>query len=119
MYNKLKPKALSPSLREKKRYLVYEAISADNLDSNAVKEAINSSFKELFGLNGLAKAGLSFIEFKENKGILKVSAKGLDMIRATFCFIRKINKQDVVLRSLGASGMLKKAKNKFILGGGI
>ena len=113
-----KQKALIPSLREKKRYLVYESISENNFSSKEIKETIILNFKELFGLDGLSKAGLEFIEFNENKGIVKVSTKGLDMLKATFCFVRKINKDDVILRSLGVSGMLKKARNKFILGGG-
>ncbi len=112
-----KQKALLPSLKEKRRYLVYEVLSEKEFSFKDLKEAIISSFKELFGLQGLSIAGLDFVEFEKNKGILKVSTKGLDMLRATFCFVRKINKEDVVLRSLGVSGMLKKARIKFILGG--
>jgi len=112
-----KQKALSPSLKEKRRYLVYEVISSMNLTYKDIKDSINTAFKELFGLEGLSRAGLEFIEFQDNKGIVRVSTKGLDMLKASFCFVRKINKDDVVLRSLGVSGMLKKARNKFILGG--
>ena len=119
MANQIKQKALLPSLREKKRYLVYEALSEVNFNYKDLKDNIILSFKELFGLEGLARAGLDFVEYKNNKGIVRVSTKGLDMLRASFCFVRKINKDDVVLRSLGVSGMLKKARNKFILGGEI
>ena len=108
-----------PSLREKKRYLVYEAISEANLNSKDIKETIVSGFKDLFGLEGLARAGLDFVEYNQNKGIIRVSTKGLDMLRASFCFVRKVNKDELILRSLGVSGMLKKARNKFILGGGV
>ncbi len=106
-----------PSLREKKRYLVYEAISETEITYKDLKESIISAFKELFGLNGLAKAGLEFVDYKENKGILRVSAKGLDMLKASLCFVRKINKGNVVLRSTGVSGILKKARSKFFIGG--
>ena len=113
----IKQKALLPSLREKKRYLVFEAISEVNLSFKDIKESIISGFKELFGLDGLAKVGLEFVEYNKNKGVIRTSTKGLDMLKASFCFIRKINKQDVVLRSLGVSGMLKKARIKFMSGG--
>ena len=117
MIIRTKQKALIPSLREKKRYLVFEVLSEGNFIYKDLRDAVISGFKELFGLDGLSKAGLEFVEYKENKGIIRVSAKGLDMLRASFCFVRKINKDDIVLRSLGVSGMLKKARNKFILGG--
>ncbi|MBI2148458.1 hypothetical protein HYU23_02165 [Candidatus Woesearchaeota archaeon] len=113
----MKQKVLLPSLREKKRYLVYEVLSESKFSFKELKEVIIAVFRDLFGLHGLSIAGLEFIEYKENKGIVRVSTKGLDMLRASFCFVRKINKDDVVLRSLGVSGMLKKARNKFILGG--
>lgn len=118
MVIKSKPKALLPSLREKKRYLVFETISEEKFSFKDLKNAIVSGFRELFGLEGLAKAGLDFVEYEENKGIIRVNNKALDHLRASFCFVRKINKGDVVVRSLGVSGMLKKARSKFILGGG-
>ena len=119
MANNIKQKALSPSLKEKRRYLVYELISDNNYNYKDLKETIISSFKELFGLDGLSKAGLDFIEYQGNKGIIRVSNKGLDMLKASFCFVRKINKDEIVLRSLGVYGMLNKARSKFILGGEI
>jgi len=115
--NRNKQKTLSSSLREKKRYVVYEVLSECSFLSKDVKDAVVFSFKELFGVEGLAKASLEFIEYSEGKGIIKVTTKGLDMLRASFCFVRKINKDEVLLRSLGVSGMLKKARIKFISGG--
>jgi ribonuclease P/MRP protein subunit POP5 len=114
MVNRIKQKALLPSLREKKRYLVFETISEANFSFKDLKDVIISNFKELFGLDGLAKAGLEFVEYKKNKGIIRVSTKGLDSLKATFCFVRKVNKEDIMLRSLGVSGMLKKARSKFV-----
>ncbi len=119
MNGKIKQKALLPSLREKKRYLVYEVVSEANFGYKDIKDSIVSALKELFGLDGLARAGLDFVEYNQNKGIIRVSTKGLDMLRASFCFVRKVNKDEIILRSLGVSGMLKKARNKFILGGGL
>ncbi len=115
----MKQKFLMPTLREKKRYLVYEVLSDDDLSFKDIKESIILSFKDLFGLSGLAKAGLDFLEYDHNKGIVRVSTKGLDMLKASFCFLRKINKHDVILRSLGVSGILKKARINFMSGGGV
>jgi ribonuclease P/MRP protein subunit POP5 len=113
-----KPKTLLASLREKKRYLVYEIISEVNLDYVDVKNNIINNFQNFFGLEGLSKAGLDFVDYKDNKGTIRVSTKGLDMLKGSFCFLRKINKHDVVIRSLGVSGILKKSRTKFIFNGG-
>ncbi len=117
MEKRIKQKALLPTLREKKRYLVFEVISEANLAFKDIKDSITSSFKDLFGLDGLSKAGLEFIDYNQNKGIIRVTTKSLDMLKASFCFVRKINKEDAILRSLGVSGILKKSRSKFIIGG--
>ncbi|MBS3167773.1 hypothetical protein J4216_01470 [Candidatus Woesearchaeota archaeon] len=114
---RIKQKTLLPSLKEKKRYLVYETLSSGQVKGDETKEVITNSFKELFGLEGLAMAGLNFVEFKDNKGIIRVNNKSLDMLRASFCFIGKINKEEAIVRSVGVSGMLKKARIKFMSGG--
>ncbi len=116
---KIKQKSLLPSLREKKRYVVFEIYSKDEFSFGNIKDAIAEAYRNLFGEIGLAKAGLDFVEFKNNKGILKVGNKELNNVKASFCMVRKINKQDVVLRSLGVSGILNKARSKFIFGGGL
>src|SRR3989338_7841341 len=113
MVERVKQKALLQTLREKKRYVVFETMSENSFNFKELKDAVFSSFKDLFGLDGLAKAGLEFVEYEQKKGIIRVSSKGVDQLRASFCFLRKINKDEVIVRSLGVSGILKKAKFKF------
>ncbi len=110
-------KYLIPTLREKKRYLVFKTITEAEISFGSIKEAITSSFKELFGVIGLAKAGIEFVEYKNNYGILRVNNKYTDNVKASFCTLRKINKYDVILRSEGMSGILNKSRSKFIPGG--
>ncbi len=114
-----KQKALLPSLREKKRYVVFEVLGNKTLNISEVKDVIINAYRFLFGEIGLAKAGVDFVEYKEGKGILKVSNKYLDNIKASFCFVRKVNKEGILLRSLGVSGILNKARLKFMSGGGL
>lgn len=113
----MKQKLLKPSLREKKRYLVYEILSEGNIGYKELKEEIAEKFKEYFGNFTLSKANLDFVEFQKNRGIIKLNNKYLDYLRASFCFVRKINKEGVLLRSLGVSGMINKSRSKFLHGG--
>ena len=59
-------KPLLPSLREKKRYLVFEVISSKGLTSMPYKE-IEESMRKLYGDVGLGGAGLIFLKDKWNK----------------------------------------------------
>ncbi|HLC86568.1 MAG TPA: Rpp14/Pop5 family protein [Candidatus Nanoarchaeia archaeon] len=110
----MKQKLLKPSLREKKRYLVYEVISEGNIEYKKLKEEVTEKFREYFGNFTLSKANLNFLEFQKNRGVIKLNNKYLDHLRASFCFVRKINKEDILLRSLGASGMINKSRSKFL-----
>jgi len=115
----MKEKRLLSSLREKKRYVVFEVKSEDSFSFSNLKDAIALAYKDLFGEMGLAKSGLNFVEFENNKGILRINNKDVKNIKASFVFLRKINKQDAIVRSLGVSGMLKRARLKFLFGGGL
>ena len=113
----IKQKALLPSLREKKRYVVFEVYAEQNLNFSNLKESVIDSYRNLFGELILAKTAIDFVEFNNKKGILKVSNKYVNNIKASFCFVRKINKGDVIIRSLGVSGILNRARLKFMSGG--
>lgn len=115
--SKIKP--LLPSLREKKRYLVFKVISEKGIDNiNSIKESIFLSYNNLFGEIGMAKAGLLMLNDKYNKelkrGIIKVNNKMLNNLKASICFIKTIEKQNVIVKSIGVSGILKKAESKYI-----
>ena len=114
----MKEKRLLSSFKEKKRYVVFEVIPV-KIDFSALKKELFSAYRNFFGEIGLSKAGLNFVEFKDNKGILKINNKEVKNIQSIFVLLRKINKQDVIVRSLGVSGILKKARSKFLTGGEI
>jgi ribonuclease P/MRP protein subunit POP5 len=107
-------KPLLPSLRETKRYVVFEVITKQkNIDfpENEIKQA----FLQLFGEIGLGEAGLIFLhnKYKNNKGIIRVNNKYVDKLKASFCIITKINNQKATIKSVGVSGTLKKSQEKY------
>ena len=111
----MKEKPLLPTLREKKRYLVYEILSDYDFDAKEISSSIKLSFKELFGITGLADAGLIFMDKKFNKetkkGFVRVSNESLDQLRASFTFINDINGKKAIVKSVIASGMIHKAES--------
>jgi RNase P/RNase MRP subunit POP5 len=65
-------KALIPSHKERKRYLL--------LKGNDLKKQVDSAIKDFVGSLGLAEASPKWIK----KGILSVNRNSLDKVRASF-----------------------------------
>lgn len=116
---KAKIKPLLPTLREKKRYLAYEIISKDKFnDAVHINKAILDAAKEFLGNLGMAKAGILPINDKWNsdsqRGIMRVNNKHVDNLKASLIFVKNIDGKDVIVRSVGASGILKKAQQRYL-----
>lgn len=88
-------KALKPSLKENKRYLL---VNGKNL-----KENIEKSILSFIGILGMSKVGLSFIKTKKDSAIICVNREMVDSVRASFCvYSEKISVEKVsgTLKSL-------------------
>ena len=112
-------KPVLPSLREKKRYLAFEVISKEKIsDVNSISEAIMDASLKFLGQLGTARAGLMVLNNKWDaqlqRGIIKVSHKHVDAVKAALAFADKIDNADVIFKSVGVSGILRKAENKYL-----
>ncbi|MBW2976126.1 ribonuclease P protein component 2 [Candidatus Woesearchaeota archaeon] len=116
---KTKIKPLLPSLREKKRYLAYEVISRERFnDAFHVSKAILEASKEFLGNLGMARAGIVTLDDKWNanmqRGIMRVNNKQVDNVKASLIFVKKIGGNEAIVKSVGASGILRKAQQKYL-----
>lgn len=117
MSEKIKP--VLPSLREKKRYMVFEILSKQKIDNfDIVSEAITNAGLTFLGQLGMAKAGMLILKDKWNKdlqkGMLRVNNKHVDNLKASLTLIENIDNKEVIVKSVGVSGIMKKAQNKFL-----
>lgn len=108
-------KSMNPiplSLRDKKRYLVFELVAEKNLFGKDVNFALKNHFLKLFGELGLSKMNYQFISFKEKskKGILKCRHLAVDDLKAGVLLLKEVNGVKVIPKTLKASGTAKKAK---------
>jgi ribonuclease P/MRP protein subunit POP5 len=115
VFSMAKIKPVLPSLREKKRYLVFEIISKKPIkEFSAISKAIWKAVLDLSGVLGASKAGIWLLGDKFNKdtqkGIIKVNHKNADLLKAALCTIKQISGTDVIVRSVGVSGILKKTE---------
>ena len=116
---KTKLKPVLPSLREKKRYLVFEVISKEKInDVNLVSSAVWDCSLQFLGQLGTAKAGIMVLNNKwdaqSQRGIIKVGHRHVDALKSALLFADKIGNADTIFRSLGVSGILKKAENNYL-----
>jgi|TARA_Y100000310_G_scaffold177182_1_gene177256 ribonuclease P/MRP protein subunit POP5 len=116
---KTKIKPLLPSLREKKRYLAFEVISGHRFnDTFHVNKAILDASNSFLGSLGMAKAGILPINDKWNenlqRGIMRVNNKHVDELKASLVFVKNIEGKEAIVKSVGASGILRKAQQKYL-----
>lgn len=108
---------LKPSEREKKRYIVYQIHSKDNFTFKDVKNTIFSICYKYIGVWGVDKARMLVIEntFNQNKGLLRSTLKQINAVKDCLAMVREINNKKAKIEIIGVSGILKKAKHKFML----
>ncbi len=107
-------RSLLPTLKEKKRYLAFEIISENPIKSfSEVSNQITNSYTKFFGEVGLAEAGIIVMKDNYNetsqKGIIKVNTNYLDKLKTALALTKEINRNKIIFKSLGASGILNKA----------
>lgn len=69
-------KALKPSMREKRRYLL--------LEGEDLKKNVEKSILDFIGVFGFSKTGLEFIKQKGNNAIICVDREMVNQVRASF-----------------------------------
>ena len=102
-----KIKELLHSLKEKKRYLAFDAnIPIVDLSSHCYKEV-----HTFLGDLGMAHAGIVPIQTK--KGALwKINHTTVNHVKAALTMISNIQGKEVIIRSLNVSGVLRKAQTQ-------
>ena len=107
--------ALLPSLRQKKRYLVFEVISQEKFSYPEIQEEVHRAAHDFLGQLGLSKAGIIFLPEKwnasEQRFLLKVNHTAVDEVKAALLLSKKIKKAPIIIRSITVSGTLKKASS--------
>lgn len=107
-------KPLLPSLKEKKRYLVFEIISDKPLKYKEVEKSLKKELSKVLGLFNSARAGLMFLpetwNKKKQKGIIRVAHKYVSHLKSGLMLIEEIKNQKVIIKSVKVSGILNKAK---------
>lgn len=111
-------KILPSSLREKKRYIAFEAISEMDgpIDRKALLDEIYYSTQSLYGDHGSCEIGYRLIDFDGARGLMKVNLDAVEKARAAMSTVCLIKGYRTTIIVLGVSGTIKAAMEKYIAG---
>ena len=105
-----------PSMREKKRYVVFRVISEQRADYSIVRDALWNSMTHWIGEAGLARANIRIVRNlwnqSEQKGFIQVSPKYVDAVKVAMGLIHQIGDQRVIFQSIRVSGTIKSGRKK-------
>lgn len=114
-----KLKALRPSLREKKRYMVFQVISGRPVTAQEASDAIMGACRQFLGELGMSRAGIIMLHDKwqqaSQRGMMRISHKEVQNVRAALMLVRSIGSREAVITTKGMSGILRKAVQRFLL----
>ncbi|MBI4980854.1 hypothetical protein HZC30_04840 [Candidatus Woesearchaeota archaeon] len=107
---------LMPSLRQKKRYVVFEIIAEKKFAIQEVRAAVDEALRSFLGQLGIGKAAPLFVEekfdFDAQKFMLKVNNKFVDEIKMGVALCKSIKNNPIIIKSVIVSGSIKKAGEK-------
>lgn len=118
----MKLKILPPTLRNKKRYISFEAISEIPLNRDDVIALV---WEASLNFHGECKTGkfnlwitkiwkIESVNKNVIKGIIQCSKNEVNSVRAALLLISKFRGKSVVFHTLGISGTIKSAIKNFI-----
>lgn len=103
---------LKPSLKQKKRYVLFEIQAVKAFSLPEVAEAIESSLLRFLGELGMAKSSPMLVKEKwsdkKQRFVLKVNHNYVDELKSAMILNKKIKNTPVLIRSIVTSGTLKK-----------
>lgn len=118
----MKLKILPAHLRNKKRYLAFELLSEKFLNREEVISLIWGAVGDMYGACGASRFDLWVVKVwhcnvpGQNliKGILRCNRGEVDSLRSVVPIIDRFKGKRVVFHTLGVSGTIKSAVEKFI-----
>ncbi len=118
----MKLKILPTHLREKKRYIAFQAISEIPLQRDDIISIVLEASGDLYGAYGTSKLGLWVVKVWNDhspgknmvKGIIRCNREEVNSARAVIPTITKFRGKRVVFQTLGISGTIKAAITNFI-----
>jgi len=106
-----KLKILSPTLREKDRYIKFQIFSEERIVYSDVEAALWNIFLDFYGERGVAKLSLWLIrnlyDGENQIGVIKCNNKSVPEVIAGLGLISRLGESRIVFKILNVSGTIK------------
>ena len=106
-----KLKTLSPSLREKGRYISFKLISEEPITYSDLESAIWSQLLEFYGELGVSQMSVRIVknlyDAEEQSGVIKCNNKSVPKVIAGLGLITRLGESRVIFKVLKVSGTIK------------
>jgi ribonuclease P/MRP protein subunit POP5 len=110
-------KILLPSLRKRKRYILFKIISEEPINYNLFKDLVNSTILKFYGELTFGKFGFKFLDErwneKEQIGIIRCNHKFVPNIILAFGLLQRIGDSRINIKILKVSGTIKSLLKEF------
>ena len=107
-------KVLSPTLKERKRYILFKIDSSNKLNEETVAMQCTEVCLRFLGEFGCAEAGVMFMhktwDIKTQTGIIKTGHNWVDQTKSALALIKKIEGKKATVSTISTSGSIKKLK---------
>ena len=113
----IEPKMLPSSLRQNKRYVVFEVVSEQPV---AYQDLVNAVWYSTLSFLGEALASearplfiVNLYENEKQRGVIKCAHNTVEQMRAVLSLISVIGESRSIVHVLGITGTIKSAKAKY------
>jgi len=111
------PRTLSPTLRERRRYMAFQVLCKENIPPTDIARAIWHSILNLLGELGTAQAEVWLVknvyDEKSKMGLIRCGHTSVEHVRAALALVNRIGDAPVTIKVVGISGTISAAKMKY------
>ena len=111
-------KQLPPAIRRKQRYIIFQIHSEKEFEIGKVVNAVWDGLYRFLGEKGVSEADpwimKSLFDRKKQVGGIKTGRDHVSDIRTALTLIESIDSEKVCINSIGVSGTMESAREKFI-----
>ena len=112
------PKQLPPTLRDIKRYVVFEIVSENQVMYKDLTEALWASMSNFLGELQASRAKIwviqNLFDEKNKKGIIRCSHTYVEHTRVLLSLIQFVGEARATIKVLGVTGTIKSARVKYM-----
>jgi ribonuclease P/MRP protein subunit POP5 len=107
-------KPLSPTLRDNYRYIAFRLSFEEPISARDLQTEIARTAKSLFGDVGVSKLNVRVVAFDGTQGLVRCNIRHVPELQAVLASIGKIKSNRVCVTTIGTSGTIKAAIEKYL-----